>query len=125
MLCRLCIASGSDREDSPVTKAMLLLAMVGFLISGCTTTPSYRLVVDMQGVDANAYERDLVECKANAAQVSPVSPRQLAQWSVRPSVHCWALRLVGETTWGCVLAWVPLKALVSAQHLAFRHSSIS
>lgn len=54
-----------------MTKRMLVMAMLGFLISGCATTPSYRPVVDMQGVDANAYERDLVECKAYAAQVSP------------------------------------------------------
>lgn len=50
---------------------IIVIAMVGILVTGCATTPSYRPVVDMQGVDANAYERDLGECKAYATQVSP------------------------------------------------------
>lgn len=52
-------------------KRVVIFSFVVALVAGCATTPSYRPVVDMQGVDANVYERDLVECKTYATQISP------------------------------------------------------
>lgn len=52
-------------------RRIFVTAMVGVLVTACATTPSYRPVVDMQGVDANAFEQDLAQCKTYANQVSP------------------------------------------------------
>ena len=40
------------------------------LLSGCA---GYRPIVDMKGVDANAYEMDLAECQEFAEQIRPSS----------------------------------------------------
>ena len=40
-------------------------------LASCATAPSYRPVVDTQGVDLNRYEQDLSDCKSYAAQVDP------------------------------------------------------
>ena len=41
------------------------------LLAACATSPGYRPVVDMKGVDGATYEQDLTECKSYAAQLRP------------------------------------------------------
>ena len=48
-------------------KKLIAVAVV-LSVAGCA---SYRPIVDMQGKDANLYERDLQACQSIAAQVSP------------------------------------------------------
>ena len=50
--------------------AALAAAAALVVLAGCADT--YRPVVDRQGVDPGAYQRDLAECRDYARQVSPL-----------------------------------------------------
>lgn len=49
-------------------KKMIICVVVVSMLAGCAT---YRPIVDMKGVDRNAYEADLKECQEYAKQVDP------------------------------------------------------
>ena len=52
-------------------KHLVVILITSIALVSCATAPSYRPVVDTQGVDLNRYEQDLSECKNYAAQVDP------------------------------------------------------
>jgi outer membrane lipoprotein SlyB len=52
-------------------KTLVVTTMVALAMTGCATNPTYRPIIDTHGVDMNAYERDVQECKQYAAQISP------------------------------------------------------
>jgi len=48
-------------------KKFLLMAAIGMSLAACTTTDE--IIIDEQGVDMNAYNQDLAECRGYASQV--------------------------------------------------------
>ena len=53
-------------------KRLVILAVILFLAAGCATVPqSYSPVIDMKGVDYQQFQKDLCDCRAYAAQISP------------------------------------------------------
>lgn len=55
----------------PTTRTALILTLAAVYLSGCAAAANYRPVIDTQGVDSVAYERDLAECQRYAQQVDP------------------------------------------------------
>ncbi len=46
-------------------------AVIGLVCLALVSCASYRPIVDMKGVDAASYERDLAECQKYAEQINP------------------------------------------------------